>query len=243
MRSALVSLALVASLIAKTAAGATAPGSMAPDSLLVSESLDRLSIGLDATTLKRGITSNGETGPLEARMYAGFIGFDALEWFTVFATVGGCEVKGDPDSDYLSQGVKWSVGLAPVVWQMDMTRPTFMSGTLSLAGLIEYAAYNSEEGDTKVEWTDLSAALLFRYEIFEDFPSSKEEPMSLRFFAGPVFSLIDGKVTNPDLSFDQDRAVGLAAGIEWFITPLFCLAGSAELFDETTVTGSFRFHF
>jgi hypothetical protein len=243
MRTALVSLALAVTLACRIAGGATSPGSMVPNSLLTAESLDRLSVGFDAATIERGIKSNGETGILDARMYSGFVGLDALEWLTLFVTVGSCEVKAGMDDDNLSQGLKWSLGLAPVVWQMSVARPTFMSGTLSLAGLVEYANYRSEEHGTKIEWTDLSAAILIRYEIMEDFPSSKEEPMSLRFFAGPVVSLIDGEVTNPNRSFEQDEDVGLAAGIEWFITPLFCLAGSAELFDEASVTGSLRFHF
>jgi len=242
MKTALVSFALAASLTARLAAGATAPGSMVSASLVTAESLGRLSIGADVTQLKRGVKSGSETDVLEARIVGGFVGIDALEWLTVLVTAGSCELKDEPGSDS-SQGMKWSVGVMPVFWQMEMARPTFLSGTLSLAGLVEYAQYSSKEEETKVEWSDLSAALLFRYQIAEDFPASKEEPMSLRFFAGPMISVINGKVTTPHQSFDQDRSVGLSAGIEWLITPLLSLAGSAELYDEATVTGSLRLHF
>jgi hypothetical protein len=244
MKKAFVFAVLATSMAVRLVEGATLDASMTPASLVTSESLRWLSIGADFSQIKRDVTSRGgDASTLEARVYDGFVGIDVLDWLTVFGTAGICGVKESESDEYFSQGRKWSLGIAPSIWHMRIPSPEFMAGDLSIAGQVEYESYRSSEGGVSVDWSDVSAALLFRYRITEDSPWSEKEAMSLRFHVGPVVSRIKGDVSNPRESFTEDKSVGLLAGVELFITPQLSVAGAAEIFDEATLDGSLRFHF
>lgn len=243
MKIAFVSAVLATALAVRIADGATLDANMTTASLVASESLSWLSIGADVSAIKRNVKSRGDTSTLEARVYDGFVGVDVLDWLTVFGTVGRCGVKDSDSDNFFSQGRQWSLGIAPSIWDLKIAHPTFMAGDLSIAGQFEFASYRSSERSVSVDWTDLSAALLFRYRIAEDYPWSEKETMSLRFYVGPVVSRIRGNVSTAHGSFAEDASIGLTAGIELFITPQLSVAGGAERFDETTLEGSLRFHF
>ena len=235
-------LAAVACTVLPTHA-ATPAGTITRESMVTSEILNKLSVGADVTFMDRGFDARGMKDDLEARIYGVYIGYDILPWITVFGTVGGCQIK--QDETYWSSGAKWSLGVAPNIWEGDLRRPAFLAGKISLTAMGEISMYESSQGDAKADWKEFAAALLIRYEIFEDAPWSADSVTSLRFSIGPVVSKANGDMRDNESkwSFSADKTLGWMATAEWFVAPMFSISGGVESFDSTSVSGSIRLHF
>ena len=218
-------------------------GTIARDSIVTSENLNRLSVGADMTYMDRGFEINGAQHEVEARIYGGYIGYDIMSWLTVFATVGGSQIK--ENETYWSSGTKWSLGVAPNIWEFELRRPSFLAGKVSLAAMGEWSEYESSQDSGKADWRELAVALLVRYEVFEDAPWSADSITSLRLSAGPILSKVTGhwREGGASSSFSEKDSVGWVASAEWFIAPTFSVSGGMEVFDYTSVSGSFRLHF
>lgn len=232
---------------AVSAQAATPAGTLGRDSLLTSQILNRLSIGADVTYMNRGFDLVGAADTnAEARISGVYVGVDVLSWLTVFGTVGMSQVKeSGVDGGYWSSGTKWSLGVAPNIWETDLRRPWFMTGKLSLAATAEFGMYESSKANSSADWSELSAGLLVRYEVTEDAPWSADSATSLRLSAGPMVSVLSGhwRDASPKSSVRAKDVVGWTASAEWFIAPTLSVAGSVETFDETSVSGSLRIHF
>lgn len=225
------------------AGAATPSGTITRESMVSSEVLNRLSVGVDYVSIDREVQGSGVKDSLQARVFSGYVGYDALPWVTVFATLGGCQI--DDNSGYWSSGTKWTLGVAPNLWEGDLRRPSFLAGKISISGLAEIGSYESSEGGASADWMEYTAGILLRYEVFEDAPWSADSVTSLRLSVGPAFSMLKGDVKNSGAkwSFDESESVGWLATVEWFLAPTFSIAGGAEMFDEASVSASIRLHF
>lgn len=226
-----------------SASAATPSGTISRDSLVTSDIANRLSVGADVTYMERGFQGNGQTYEAEARTYGGYVGYDVMSWLTVFATMGATQLK-DGDT-YWSSGTKWSLGVAPNLWEGDLHRPSFLAGRLAISAMVEYSEHESSQGNATVDWTEFAGALLLRYEVFEDAPWSADSVTSLRLSAGPMLSRVNGHLGDGSgkVPFRGEDSVGWVASAEWFIAPNFSIGGTVETFDTTSVSGSIRLHF
>ncbi len=222
-----------------SAHAATPSCSISREYLLQADISDRLTVGTDVTLMDRGIEVGGLPASLESAIYNAYVGYDVLPWLTVFTTLGGLQIK--ENDVYGSSGSKWSLGVAPNIWEGDLRDPSFLAGKISLTALGETTGYNTDQAD----WQEYTAALLLRYEIFEDPPWSAENVTSLRFSAGPAISAVSGDWSDGGAaeSFRETDTLGWMAAVELFPAPAFAICCGAESFDGISVSGSLRLHF
>lgn len=230
------------------------PGAISRDSMVVAESLNRLSIGVDYEVIKRDILFDAGGGnmqdSLEAAAISGFLGVDITPWLTPFVTLGSSYLE-DSDRDQNGDAkFKWSAGVNLNIWHYDIVSPDFLSGRLSIESMVEYASYDSESvngGGGTVEWSDFSVVVPFCYEMFEDLSPLADKSLrkSLNLYVGPALSVIDGTVQSGfgEESFSEDEQVGFIAGGDIFLADKVSIGAHVMVFDQTTVTGSIRYHF
>ncbi len=229
------------------AASMTASGSR--DALLAPVTLARWSVGFDYENINRDIKRSGRSdATLEADTYAGFLGYDATGWLTLFLTAGGTKVDlPDPSAEGGDQ-FKWSGGLGANLWHFDVRDPEFAAGRLSIRALCEYARYTSGDSDYEVQWSEFSLALPVGYELFaESMTTVREVPFSLMLSAGPVLSVIDGDWDEPaaqSSSFHEDSSLGVMGRADVFLSSNLSVGGQAQYFGaEYTASGFLRYHF
>ena len=236
-------LPYVAALVAAAALPAFAASpvtSGSRDALFVSDGLENWSIGIDGASIRRGVDLEGFPDRLEATYFGGFVGWRAVPWLTIYGVLGQAEAEIGIDN--LDDGMYWALGANATVWQYDMTDPEFLTGRWSIRVHGEFAAADLTSG----EWQDLSGSLRLQYEIFtEAVEATQRMPYSLALFAGPMVSVLDGKVELLGITddFEADDEVGVVAGLELSISHNVLLGLGAEILDDTTWVGSLRYKF
>lgn len=227
------------------------PGAISRDSLVSAESLNRLSVGVDYEVIKRDIVvDSGGADSLEADSVCGFIGVDVTPWLSPFVTLGSSAVVDPSTDDSGDSKFKWSAGLNLNIWHYDIVSPDFLSGRLSIESMVEYAKYASENvgwrGET-VEWSDTTVVIPFCYEMFEDLSPLADKSLrkSLNLYVGPALSVLDGTVQSGggEESFSEDQQIGFIGGVDIFLADKVSIGAHVLVFDQTTVTGSIRYHF
>ena len=147
---------------------ATLSASDSRDTLFTQQSLENLSIGGVFEVLKRDMTcDNGGKTKLEARNYYGYVGYDFVQWLTIFGTLGSCQAKSTEDDTFGNAKVKWSAGLNLKIWQYEIYDPSWIAGRCSIRAMGEYSQYQSGNSDTtKLTWQDVYASVTLNYEVF-----------------------------------------------------------------------------
>jgi len=230
-----------------SARGGTLAGTTRHDTWLIQESLERLSIGgtVDFQSRKVDLDQQG-LRTLKARVYSGYVGIDLTEWLNVFGTLGQSEAALFSDDTYLDNKLKWSTGLQAGLWHFDVEDPTFLAGRLSINAMGEYSQYKSADSYEDISWREWFASATVGYEIFVTKLADIERyPYSIAMYVGPAFSSLSGDDNNPihNASFSQDKSVGLAAGLDLFISHNLSAGGQLIYFDDTTYSVSLRYHF
>jgi len=228
---------------------ATLSASDSRDTLFTQQSLDNLSIGGVFEALKRDMQyDNGGKTKLEAYNYYGYVGYDFLQWLTLFGTLGGCQAKCTEYDTLGNAKVKWSAGLNLKIWHFDFTDPSWIAGRCSIRAMGEYSQYQSgDTGTTKLQWQDIYASVTVNYEVFvsrmDDIDSY---PYSLLLYVGPAFSKVDGKretATQSD-DFSEVHNIGIAAGADVFASHNLSIGGQLQyFFDQPTLSASVIYNF
>jgi len=226
------------------------PGAISRDSLVVADSLNRLSVGVDFEAIKRDIVVGDAeaAGTLEARSIDGFFGVDVTSWLSPFFTLGASSAL-DPNSDeYGDYKFKWSAGVNLNIWHYDIVSPDFLSGRLSIESMVEYASYASENvgnDGNDMEWTDLTVILPVCYEMFEDISPIADKSLrtSLNLYVGPALSVVDGTFLANDATFSEDQQFGFIGGADIFLAEKVSIGAHVLVFDQASVTGTIRYHF
>src|ERR1035437_5404950 len=228
---------------------ATLSASDSRDTLFTQQSLDNLSIGGVFEALKRDMQyANGGKTKLEAYNYYGYVGYDFLEWLTLFGTLGGCEAKSTEYDAMGNDKVKWSAGLNLKIWHFDIVDPSFLAGRCSIRAMGEYSQYQSDISDTtQLKWQDLYASVTLNYEVFVSRMDDTESyPYSLLLYVGPAFSKVDGKRETPTQSYDFSEVhnLGIAAGADLFASHNLSIGGQLQyFFDAPTLSASVMYNF
>ena len=225
-------------------------GAISRDSMVVADSLNRLSVGVDFEAIKRDILVGATEVPdtLEARSIDGFFAVDVTPWLSPFFRAGASSVLDALTDEYGDNKFKWSAGLNLNIWHYNVVSPDLLSGRLSIESMVEYASYASEnvggEGNN-VEWTELTMILPICYEIFEDLSliADKSLQTSLNFYAGPAMSIVDGTYSANDATFAEAKRFGFIGGVDIFLAEKVSIGAHMLVFDQTSVTGTLRYHF
>lgn len=245
MRHALLPVILLAAALPASAASQAVQMNRA--SLIESDGIPRISAGASIELLSREVVAYDTAGSLEATSYSGYLGCDLWRWLTVFGTLGSMnldtlEVPGTTGS--FDSDLRWSLGFQASIWHVDLTKPDYMRGRLSIGITTEYTDCSSADDYSDISWTDTMVALPVGYEI-------PNEAMvywgvhSLYLYAGPAYSAIDGDVETPTVTvpFEQSHDFGALMGADIFAAPNLSLGGSMLYVDDLTVTASVRYHF
>lgn len=228
---------------------ATLSASDSRDTLFTQQSLGNLSIGGVFEALKRNMQyDNGGTTKLEAYNYYGYVGYDFLQWLTLFGTLGGCQAKSTEYDTLGNAKAKWSAGLNLKIWHFDIYDPTWMAGRCSIRAMGEYSQYQSGNTDTtKLTWQDLYASVTLNYEVFVTrMDDTDSYPYSLLLYVGPAFSKVNGKRETATQSYDFSEVhnVGIAAGADLFASHNLSIGGQLQyFFDEPTLSASVMYNF
>ena len=140
---------------------ATLSASDSRDTIFTQQSLDNLSIGGVVEALKRDVQyDNGGKTKLAAYNYYGYVGYDFLQWLTLFGTLGSCQAKSTEYDTLGNAKAKWSAGLNLKIWHFDIYDPSWMAGRCSIRAMGEYSQYQSGNADTtRLKWQDLYASV------------------------------------------------------------------------------------
>lgn len=238
---------VMAALLGTCAGAASLPASLRDETLLRSESLNRLSVGVGFEDISRDVEVKRTDGlgvsrfvtELAAESGAFNLGVDLLPWMTVFGTMGVAEL----DDEAFDSGAKWSAGLGLNLWRHDVTEPAFMAGRLMIKSAAEYTSYESDSDTQSADWIKVDAALTVGYEMFDE--SETENTVSLNLFLGPIFSWVDGEIRGEGerVDFESDNSLGAVFGADVRITRHLLLGVQGEYFDGTTFLATVRFHF
>lgn len=225
---------------------AMTPPVIVPPASLLEGNLDPVSIGVNVESGTREFAcKSGMKNLVRIRSYVGYIGYDVMEWWTVFGTIGasGAEPDGSPVEG--DTELKWSVGTCAYLFHSDINDPFPFNGRWSLKMLLEYSQYQTRLG-RDVRWSDIGVALPISYELFGE----KSWPnCNLVLYIGPALSFVNGSGSFTDDSaantdFEQSRSAGAIGGIDLtFFEERISIGGYIQNFGDTSGGGGFRWHF
>lgn len=232
---------------------ATLPGSIGDDFLAVGNA-DRFSVGINYENIRRYVDPDvGENFRLDATSVSLFLGYDVINWLTVFGTLGQSENNSDfvlGQSD--DRQFKWSVGVNANLYKWYIKEPKGMAGDrVTVRAFAEFASYEADTGIGNMDWNDMFIALPIAYERFErnDRIEDDSDLFRISIYAGPVLSFVNGSLDTGagDTDFDADNTFGAIAGIDVYFTRSISIGGQAVFFDVTnddiSARASLRYHF
>jgi hypothetical protein len=218
-------------------------------SLLKTDSLYPLTIGVDFDHRERELSIRGPGGPndiLQVESISAVVSVRLLPWLAPFVTIGSADTDlmgyGDDSSELV-----WSLGVQASLWEQEIVNPEFLSGRMSLRAVGEWTEGDlSSQSGVEGDWTELNVSMLLCYELFVDQASSRDSvPYSLEFYAGPTWSRLDGDANTPAgrVDFESDRDILITLGADLFLSDNLSVGGAVRLGDETSWRAGFRFHF
>lgn len=243
-KSVAVALAVLSLAALSHVQAGTFPPSISRDSLFVSETLDWFSIGFNYEDGKRSIKSDTYGSYQAAFMsYAAYLGIDAQEWLTIFATFGTSKAQlTSTQTEMGDTGSKWSFGITANIWHHDVQDPDAIAGRLAIKTTLEYSKYASPSGIGDGNWSEITCSLPVSYEISRDAPQNDTSDIfGIMLYAGPAFSLVSGSIT--DNSFEQDQSFGGIGGLDLYLFHNLSLGVYVEYFDDYNIGYNMRFHF
>jgi len=225
-------------------ASAAMAGAGTRDSAFYSTTLSSWSVGLNACAEKRDVDRT-ELGTLDTRSAAFFLGYDVMDWLTLFGAAGAEELKYPGFKTYGKGQFYWSAGLQANVWRYDIIDPDFLAGTLIFKSAIEYSQHKFDDSNytTKPEWNEWRLDAPFSYEMYVDKQDNlNQTPYSLCLSAGPSVSVIDGTIRN-NLGFKDKRDVGLMGAVDLYLSHNLSLGLLVHYFSDVSMNGNIMYHF
>lgn len=226
----------------------SAPASMSPDTFLVQREMPRVSVGAGLELLERELRLDGG-GParMRADTLSGYLGVDLLHWFTAFGTLGRLDIDaidipgatGDLQDDR-----RWSFGINANVWHIDVEKPETTAGRLTIGIIGEYTQYDASGSGESLDWTEYAIAIPVGYSLLVE-PRTLPTVYGAVFFAGPIYSTIDGDYTagGRRTDFEEEQEIGLLAGANVYFAKNVVFGGQIQYFEKVSSNLSVRFHF
>ena len=226
----------------------SAPISMSEDTFLVQRKMPWVSVGGGIELLERQLQlAGGAPGRVRAENVLGYLGVDLRHWFTVFGTLGQLNMQsvdipgavGDFKDDR-----RWSFGFNANVWHIDIEEPEIMAGRLTIGLVGEYTRYDASETGESLEWTEYALAVPIGYMLYVE-PRKIQTVHGAVFFAGPIYSTLDGDYSagGSRTDFDEEQPLGVLAGVDVFLAKNLTLGGHIQYFEEPSANFSLRYHF
>jgi opacity protein-like surface antigen len=212
-------------------------GSSEPsDYLITGRDLSKLSVGIYAAQSSRQITldRSGLTEVMESDRVQAYLGYDFLDWLTVYAIGGANEstIKGADAGDSAELGLGFRVNLL----NHFIREPVPAEDVIRMNMGVEYVQSSFDNGVASSDWDELTVALTVA--LVNNTEGNKYySPESIALYAGPIYSAITGD------NFETKDNVGVIAGLEFYLTDTITLDFQAKRFEEISVSGGVNFRF
>jgi opacity protein-like surface antigen len=230
---------LVIGLITSTLSLCAMPlGSSEPsDYLITGQDLSRLTMGVYAVQSSRQITwdRSGITDVMDSDLVQAYLGYDVLDWLTVYAIGGAIESKIE-GAEAGNSETELGLGFRVNVLNHFIREPTPVEDVIRINMGVEYVQSSFDTGVASSDWDELTVALTLALVNNTD-GNKYYSPESIALYAGPIYSAITGD------NFETEDNVGLIAGLEFYITDTFTFDIQVKRFEEMSVGGGFNFRF
>ena len=219
-----------------------------------------LAIGARYDQAKRNVKIEGAEGlpELMSRSLYGSLSCDVASWLTIAGGAGQSALKIDESTSYGDEDTLWMAAIRVNLWGFPLTEPAFLTCHIRFDADLSYWQYKAglDEGDA--DWNETRGALVVSAERYaENWDQNPAVcPYSLVFYAGCVYSQLDGKIHlvperaamagKSTLSISEDTSFGLIGGIDLFISHNLSIGGEVRAFDDVknySYTGSLVLHF
>lgn len=245
------SVLVVLSCLSAAGIAAAAPntGSLSGDSMIVSDNLQRLSIGASMEGLTRDVeTKDGRVSTIESFAYTAGLGLDLFRWLTVVGSAGATALDSfdlaAPTGTSYDKDLAWSAGVQLNIWDTEVREPEFMRGRFLVRSAWEYAEYNASIDGTDISWKESCVIIPVGYEIYGD-EDVLGGVFSLLLSAGPIFSQLDGEVTSGSnvTEFSESSDTGVFASADVFVSQNLLVGANLQYFDSSSYSIYARLHF
>ncbi len=243
MKKILINTMVVVTLISvfntSTVAAPIGNSNMGREYLVNSDPLEHWSIGIFGGVGNRGVTlDSGGDATLDITRGMVYVGYDILSWVTPYVTLGvtDSEISNLSSSDDSSSSGAYGAGVHLNLLSQEIMDPTLMIDLLRINADIYYNGSETDTASKTIKWGELSTSLTIG--LVNDVRANKSMfPVSIGLYAGPIYSYY---ITS---EFDAKETVGLLAGLDIFFTKRTSFDINAQLFDETSVSGSLNIRF
>lgn len=221
----------------------------APTALVTLPDASRWQAGLAYARVARMVTLDGVEWKLRANGIDVLLGFAPVPWFQIYGQAGAAEARlVDAMSDLLSPGGGGLVGARLYLWQLHQgAQATAWRLTLLADGHYAYRS-TQEDDEGKLQWSEVLIMLPLDYHLtfartFRNFYMS--EFHSLRIYAGPAYSRIDGTWTlgATERDFREVESAGLVGGADLWLLENLSFGARVEWFRDTTLQLNVRYTF
>lgn len=215
------------------------------------EDLKPWSLGFEVARDWRDLKIDGDKTDLDCWHLRTLLGFQPIEWLTLQGALGASEPKvGDERGDL---GLSWSLRLrVNFLEHVLVEKPGMPRHILMRAGVMASVTHNEsdfkEEG--RIKWREWRVIPHLQYVIHQLRTGYQDsyEPASLSIRVGPMVSAIsgdyrDGEIRDADV--EEDRALGLYAGVDLLLASGISLGADAQVYARgdgaATFTVGYRF--
>ncbi len=243
----IVTAALAAGVVSSPVAATEIGDASLGPSLAEGRSVPGLTVGVEKERFYRAVRfSHGPSRKIEAENYAVYLGYPLTPWLRLFGTAGYAQVKRANVNDWSDGVLRGRGGVGLHLWKQEVPAPEFMAGAISLRAAAEVGFTAYDEGGESCRWQEYGGAVTAHYNILaEQRPGRAALPYSLDVYAGPLVQFIRGRrhIEGIERTLEENRAAGLAAGANLFLTPNLSLGAHLRLFDSFSWSAGVRYSF
>jgi opacity protein-like surface antigen len=207
------------------------------DYLIKGQDLSKLTMGIYAGQHKRQITwdDSGFTEVMESDRVQAYLGYDVLDWLTVYA-IGGANESNTEGTEGGDSESELGLGFRVNVLNHFIREPVPAEDIIRMNMGVEYVRSSFDNGFASSDWGEFSVALTVA--LVNTIDGNKYFwPESIAIYAGPIYSAINGD------EFEADDTVGVIGGLELYLTDTITLDLQVKYFNETSVAGGVNFRF
>ncbi|HOO21069.1 MAG TPA: hypothetical protein PLJ99_06370 [Kiritimatiellia bacterium] len=221
----------------------------APVALVTLADASRWQAGLAYAHVSRTVELDARESRLQGDVADIFLGFSVAPWLQLYGQAGVSRARID---DLLNPrpgaGAGGLLGARLDLWQYHAGHPeTSWRFTIPLDARIAHRT-TDDKGAGEIRWTEILVAMPLDYHLTFAHNSRNfymSEFHSLRLYAGPAFSDIDGtwEAGGTRRDFEESESLGAVAGAELWLLENVSFGARADWFDSTTLHLTVRYRF
>ena len=209
---------------------------------------------------ERDVRIEGADGLLDlmSRSLYGSVSCDLTSWLTLAAGAGQSTLKPADSKSYGDGDTLWMAAARLSFWEFPLTEPSYIACRIRFDSSFSYWQYKGKLDDDDADWSETRGTLTVSAErLVENWDQDPTiSPYSLVFYAGCIYSKLDGKIHlaatsaaetgKSTLSFSENESFGLIGGIDFLISHNLSIGGDVRAFDglnHYSHSGNLALHF